>query len=99
MSDAGELCLSLFESRGTVRLGGLYCRVSYTKQGHDFIYTAEGSIKDFGATGCRIRGTSSPIVGSQILLMFERLTEAPPQIICGRVRWIGGKFLALTFLD
>ena len=90
--------MSSVEKRCALKREGMHCRVTYTYEIDNLMYTAEGTTRDFSKIGCGIRGTTTKLtVGNHTILTLYLQDLKPPLSFEATIIWIAGDFFGVTF--
>ena len=85
------------EHRSDAARESVYCRLVYSYQGCGLTYHAEGIIRDFSKTGCGVRGTIVPPVGSKTRLTLDLMDDKLPVSLDAKITWVAGEFFGVQF--
>jgi hypothetical protein len=84
--------------RGTER-EILHCRVTYSYQSRGSKYFTDGVTRDLCRTGCGIRGSIIPSVGSQTSLRVYLPGHKLPIALDAKIAWVAGDYFGVRFAE
>src|SRR5215217_7362949 len=89
--------LPLFRNRRKAERESMHWRVTYTYEAGGSNYIVDGATRDFGKTGCGIRGTIMPPVGSKTCLKVYAPNRNYPISLYATVAWVAGDNFGVRF--
>jgi hypothetical protein len=75
------------------------CRVTYRCEVDCVTHLAEGRLADMSKTGCGIRGSLVPPIGSDTTLTLHLRDRKPPLSFEGSVTWTAGEFFGVSLRE
>jgi PilZ domain-containing protein len=93
-----QVKLSVEQWREAVR-DSMSCRVTYMCEVDGVTHLAEGWMADMSKTGCGIRGSFLPRIGSDTTLTLHLLDRKPPLSFDGSVTWTAGEFFGVSIRE
>jgi hypothetical protein len=75
------------------------CRVTYMCKVDGVTHLVEGRMVDMSKTGCGIRGSLLPPIGSDTTLTLHLLDRKPPLCFEGSVTWTAGDFFGVSIRE
>ena len=76
----------------------IHHEVTYTTTEGARFTTSSGALKDLSKTGCKILGTTLPVIGGTVTITLHLNDGQPPLCLTGTtVTWIKGSLFAVRF--